>query len=1073
MSGNLKTFRLALLVLFTLFVGSLSAQTIKGNVKDSNGEPVIGATVLEKGTKNNATVTDIDGNFSIKLTGNNPLQISYIGMKTKTVETAGKSTINVKLEDETTNLEDLVVIGYGSVRRKDLTGSVATVNSEALAAVPVASVTEALTGKMAGVQITTTEGSPDADVKIRVRGGGSITQSNDPLLIVDGFPVESISDIPATDIEDITVLKDASSTAIYGSRGANGVILVTTKSGKSGKVNVSYNAYYSWKKVAKKMDVLSPYDYAKWQYELALLKNENDLSSYTDYFGNYEDMDLYRDVEANDWQDIVYGRTGNTFNHNVNITGGTETVKYAFSYAHMNDKAIQIGSNYKRDNFSLKLNTKPTKNTTLDFQARYSDTDIRGGGANDATGVYDSDKRLKYAVIYTPIPLANLDESAGTDDDFGNLYNPVESQYDNDRKKERKTLNFAGAFGWEVFKNFKIRTEFGYDDYNQYDQRFWGTTTYYVKNVPASGNQNKPAIRLTDTNRHRFRNSNTISYDFSKLIKNTDHSLNFMVGHEYIITKERENMNEVHGFPEDYTAEQAWKLSSQGTPYTIDDNYSADDKLLSFFGRVNYNFKDRYLLTATFRADASSKFSEENRWGYFPSAAVAWRISSEPFMKSTQNWLDDLKLRLSYGTAGNNNIPTGQLSQMYESKATSWINGFTQYWAPSKIMANPDLKWETTITRNIGLDFTLFKGKLSGSIEAYLNTTKDLLIQFPVAGTGYDTQYRNMGETENRGVEFSFTWHAIDKKNWGIDLYGNLGVNKSEIKSLGSMQDFGKNTAWASTQIGQDYWIAVGGQVGEIRGYQLAGRYEVSDFEGYDAATKTWKLKEGVPDASPIIGTVRPGSIKLVDQPTEEGGVGNGVIGDEDNVIIGNVNPDVYGGFGLNAHAYGFDLSANFNFSIGNQVYNANKIEYTSTSKYQYRNMIDIMADGKRWTNLDPETGMLCNDPVRLAELNANTTMWSPYMSKFVLTDWAVEDASFLRLNTLTLGYTLPQSLTKRVGINSLRFYCTAYNVFTITGYSGYDPESDCIRKDALTPGVDYSGYPRSRSFVIGLNLNF
>lgn len=1073
MFGNLKTFRLALLVLFTLFVGSLSAQTIKGNVKDSNGEPVIGATVLEKGTKNNATVTDIDGNFSIKLTGNNPLQISYIGMKTKTVETAGKSTINVKLEDETTNLEDLVVIGYGSVRRKDLTGSVATVSSEALAAVPVASVTEALTGKMAGVQITTTEGSPDADVKIRVRGGGSITQSNDPLLIVDGFPVESISDIPATDIEDITVLKDASSTAIYGSRGANGVILVTTKSGKSGKVNVSYNAYYSWKKVAKKMDVLSPYDYAKWQYELALLKNENDLSSYTDYFGNYEDMDLYRNVEANDWQDIVYGRTGNTFNHNVNITGGTETVKYAFSYAHMNDKAIQIGSNYKRDNFSLKLNTKPTKNTTLDFQARYSDTDIRGGGANDATGVYDSDKRLKYAVIYTPIPLANLDESAGTDDDFGNLYNPVESQYDNDRKKERKTLNFAGAFGWEVFKNFKIRTEFGYDDYNQYDQRFWGTTTYYVKNVPASGNQNKPAIRLTDTNRHRFRNSNTISYDFSKLIKNTDHSLNFMVGHEYIITKERENMNEVHGFPEDYTAEQAWKLSSQGTPYTIDDNYSADDKLLSFFGRVNYNFKDRYLLTATFRADASSKFSEENRWGYFPSAAVAWRISSEPFMKSTQNWLDDLKLRLSYGTAGNNNIPTGQLSQMYESKATSWINGFTQYWAPSKIMANPDLKWETTITRNIGLDFTLFKGKLSGSIEAYLNTTKDLLIQFPVAGTGYDTQYRNMGETENRGVEFSFTWHAIDKKNWGIDLYGNLGVNKSEIKSLGSMQDFGKNTAWASTEIGQDYWIAVGGQVGEIRGYQLAGRYEVSDFEDYDAATKTWKLKEGVPDASPIIGTVRPGSIKLVDQPTEEGGVGNGVIGDEDNVIIGNVNPDVYGGFGLNAHAYGFDLSANFNFSIGNQVYNANKIEYTSTSKYQYRNMIDIMADGKRWTNLDPETGMLCNDLVRLAELNANTTMWSPYMSKFVLTDWAVEDASFLRLNTLTLGYTLPQSLTKRVGINSLRFYCTAYNVFTITGYSGYDPESDCIRKDALTPGVDYSGYPRSRSFVIGLNLNF
>ncbi len=1038
-------------------------------MKDANGEPVIGATVLEQGTKNNATVTDLDGNFSIKLTGNNPLQISYIGMKTQVVETAGKSTVNVTLEDEATALEDLVVIGYGSVRRKDLTGSVATVNSEALTAVPVASVSEALTGKMAGVNITTTEGSPDADVKIRVRGGGSITQSNDPLLIVDGFPVESISDIPATDIEDITVLKDASSTAIYGSRGANGVILVTTKSGKAGKVNVSYNAYYSWKKMAKKMDVLSPYDYAKWQYELALLMNPNgDISSYTNYFGNYEDMDMFRDVEANDWQDIVYGRTGHTFNHNINITGGSEKIRYSFSYAHMNDKAIQIGSNYKRDNFSLKLNTKPSKNTTLDFQVRYSDTDIRGGGANDATGVYDSDKRLKYAVIYTPIPLANLDPSAGSsDDEFGNLYNPVDVQSDNDRKKERKSFNMAGAFGWEIFKNFKIRTEFGYDDYNQYDQRFWGTTTYYVTSVPAAANQRKPAIRMVDTNRHRFRNSNTISYDFDKVIKNKDHSLNLMVGHEYIITKERENTNEVHGFPEDYDADTAWKLSSQGTPYSIDDYYSADDKLLSFFGRVNYNFKERYLLTATFRADASSKFSKENRWGYFPSAAVAWRISAEPFMKATQNWLDDLKLRFSYGTAGNNNIPTGQLAQLYESKPTSWINGFTSYWAPSKTMANPDLKWETTITRNLGLDFTLFKGKLTGSIEAYLNTTKDLLIEFPTAGTGYDTQYRNMGETENKGIEFSFTYHIVDKKDWGIDINGNIGYNHNKIKSLGQMNDFGMNTQWASTEIGKDYWIAVGGQVGQIRGYKLAGRYEVSDFTGYDEATKTWTLKEGVADATPIIGAVRPGSIKLQDLDH------NGTIGDEDNTIIGNVNPDVYGGFGINARAFGFDLSANFNYSIGNEVYNANKIEYTSTSKYQYRNMIDIMADGKRWTNLDPATGQLCTDPVRLAELNANTTMWSPYMSKFVLTDWAVEDASFLRLNTLTLGYTLPQSLTKRVGINSLRFYCTAYNVFTITGYSGFDPESDCIRKNALTPGVDYSGYPRSRSFVIGLNLNF
>ena len=1071
MKQQVKRASVALLMSLVCFF-AFAQKTVRINVKDSSGEPVIGASVLEKGTRNGG-VTDFDGNLTIKLSGANPVQISYIGMKSQTIKVGNKTSIDVVLEDDATTLNDVVVIGYGTVRKKDLTGSVATVNNKALAEVPVASASEALTGKMAGVQVTTTEGSPDAEVKIRVRGGGSITQSNDPLYIVDGFPVETISDIPATDIEDITVLKDASSTAIYGSRGANGVILVTTKSGKSGKVNVSYNAYYSWKKIAKTFDVLDTYDYAKWQYELALLKNENDLSSYTKFFGEYQDMDLYKNIEGNDWQDTMYGRTGNTFNHNVNITGGTDQIKYAFSYAHMNDKAILLGSSYKRDNFSLKLNTKPTKRTTLDFQARYSDTDVFGGGAQDAAGAYDTDRRLKYSVIYTPIPLANLDSSAGADDDdLGNLYNPVEAQRDNDMQREKKTLNMAASFGWEVIDNLRLKTEFGYDDYNQYDKKFFGLTTYYVKNVPAGENQNMPAIRLIDTNRHRFRNTNTVSYDFKKLLKSEDHSLNVLVGHEYVITKKRTNTNEAHGFPTDFDAATAWKLTSQGTPYQINDVYSADDKLLSFFGRANYNFKDKYLLSATFRADASSKFASNNRWGYFPSAAIAWRISSEPFMKGASKWLDDLKLRFSYGTAGNNNIPVGQLSQTYELKTSTWVNGYNSFWAPSKTMANPDLKWETTITRNVGLDFTLFGGKLSGSVEAYLNTTKDLLIAFPVGGTGYDNQYRNMGKTENKGLEITATWHAINKKNYGLDINGNIGFNKNKIKDLGAMEDFGWNSRWASTEIGQDYWLAVGQPVGQIRGYQCAGRYEVRDFEGYDSKTGKWILKEGVADATPVIGTVRPGSLKLVDQPTEEGGKGNGTIGEEDNVIIGDVNPDFTGGFGINARAYGFDLSAQFNFSVGNEVYNANKIEFTSTGKYQYRNMITEMADGVRWTNLN-EDGTLCNDPVKLAEMNKNTTMWSPYMGKMVLTDWAIENASFLRLNTLSLGYTLPTSLTKKAGVNSLRFYVTAYNVFTITNYSGVDPESDCIRTTSLTPCVDYSGYPRSRSFVVGMNLNF
>lgn len=1070
---NLK--ELARKAVSTLFLSMLclvafaQGHQVSGIVKDATGESLIGANVLVKGTTNGA-ITDFEGKFSLSdVKSSDILVFSYIGCVTQEIKVGNQTQFDVTLNDDSQALEEVVVIGYGTVKRKDLTGSVTSVGADKLAAVPVASATEALTGKMAGVQITTTEGSPDAEMKIRVRGGGSITGDNTPLFIVDGFPVETISDIPASDIEDMTVLKDASSTAIYGSRGANGVILVTTKSGKEGKLSVTYNAYYSIKKIAKTLDVLSPYDYAKWQYELAGLIKENDMSSYIDYFGNYQDMDMYQNISGNDWQDQTFGRTGHAFNQSLNINGGSDKIKYAFGYSHMNDKAIMQGSSFKRDNFSLKLNSKPVKNVTLDFSVRYSDTDVKGGGANDTSSTYDSDKRLKYSVIYTPIPLENLNsESGSSDDDLGNLYHPLTAISDNDRERERKNLNMAGSFTWEIFKNFRAKTEFGYDDYREEDSRFWGLTTYYIKNVPAKDNQGKPAMEIANTFRHKFRNTNTVNYDFEKLLKNDDHHLNAMIGHEWIVTKSKKLTNTVHGFPESFTSQDAWKYSTQGTPYSIDNYLNPDDKLLSFFGRINYDYKSKYLLSATFRADGSSKFSDGNRWGYFPSAAVAWRVSSEPFMEGTKSWLDDLKLRFSYGTAGNNNIPSGQMNLNYASSSTSWINGFNNYWAASKTMPNPDLKWETTITRNIGLDFTTLGGRLSGTLEAYLNTTKDLLIQFPVAGTGYDYQYRNMGKTQNTGFEASVNWIAVDKKNFGLSFSANIGFNKNKIKDLGIMDDFGAETYWASSEIGNDFWIAKGGAVGKMFGYRSAGRYEVSDFEGYDAAAKKWILKGGVVDASAVVGTLRPGMMKLADID----GSGDGKVTTADREIIGDANPVHTGGFSINARAYGFDLSANFNWSVGNDVYNANKIEFTQTSKYQYRNMISEMADGKRWTNLN-ENGTICNDPEKLAAMNANTTMWSPYTQRMIFSDWAVEDASFLRLNTLTLGYTLPATLLNKVGIQNLRFYVTGYNLFCWTNYSGYDPEVSTIRKTNLTPGVDYSAYPKSRQFVVGLNLNF
>lgn len=1043
-------------------------RSVSGKVTAKEGFPIPGVTVAVKGTTT-GTITTGEGTYRLtNLPENAILMFSFVGMKTQEIP-ADRDVINVIMEEETIGLEEVVAIGYGSVPKRDLTGSVASVSGEDLQAIPVASPATAITGKLAGVQVLSTEGSPDAEMRIRVRGGGSITQDNSPLYIVDGFPVNGITDIAPSDIQSIDVLKDASSTAIYGSRGANGVIIITTKTGQAGKVSVSYNAYFGFKRIAKKLDVLSPEDYVKWEYEFAMLDDKDDISGYTEKFGVYEDMDLYAGLKGNNWQEQVYGRTGQVFNHDLSIRGGDEKFSYSMNYAFIDEKAIMIGSDFSRNNLSLKLNHNPNDKVQLSFSMRYSDTQINGSGANEQNEKSSADSRLKHAVTYTPIPLQGLTTDDTDAEIAGYLINPIRANEDNDRLQKRKNYNFAGSFSWEVLKNLQIKTEAGLDNYYNNDDRFYGLTTYYVDNAPAVENQGKPALIMSDRKQVRFRNTNTASYDFKDLV-GENHKLRLLLGHEMVEFRTQELTSTIHGFPSLFTFDQARKLSSQGKPFSSDNYFSPDYKLLSFFGRLNYDYKSKYLFSATFRADGSSKFARGNKWGYFPSAALAWRISDEPFLKSMSGWLNDLKIRASYGTAGNDNIPTGQLSQAFVSSASSWINGFDSYWAASKTMANPELKWETTYTRNLGLDFSLLnQGALNGTIEAYLNTTEDLLIQFPVSGTGYDTQYRNMGKTRNKGLELTLNWRAVNKKNAGLDLSFNVGVNKNKIKSLGIMNDFGAETGWASTEIGTDFWVAKDGSVGEMYGYLSDGRYEVSDFEGYDTDEEKWILKEGIADVTAVAGTPAPGMIKLKNIQGDD----NRVTVD-DRTIIGNANPLHTGGLTINSRLHGFDLSAVFYWSYGNDIYNANKVEYTTQStRYQYRNLIDMMADGKRWVNIDPANGQLVTDPSVLAGMNTSTTMWSPYMSRYIFSNWAVEDGSFLRLSTLTLGYTLPSALTQKMHLRSLRFYVTGYNVFVLSDYCGFDPEVSTRRKTALTPGVDYSAYPRSRQLVFGLNVNF
>lgn len=1044
-------------------------QTISGRITDKEtGEGLPGVSVVVQGTTE-GTIADIDGNFKITVSNDASLTFSFIGYASQTIPVAGKSTINVQLDVDVQALEEVVVVGYGTQKKSDLTGSVVSVTGESLKKVPVSTVAESLTGRLAGVQITTTEGSPDADIKIRVRGGASLTQSSSPLFIVDGFPVETISDLSPSDIKSIDVLKDASSTAIYGSRGANGVVIVTTKSGTEGKVVVNYNSFFSVKKIANTLDVLSPEDYVRWQYEYAMLKEQGsedpDLSSYEDYFGLYKDIDLYNGQDGNDWQRQIYGRTGTTFSNDLSIRGGSEKFNYSANFARYDDRAIMIGSDYVRNNVTLKFKNKPNNKIDLNFSLRYSDTEINGGGANEQDEISSADSRLKHAVAYAPIPIAGVSVSDDTNPQTASdLVNPIRSTSDNDRLQKRKNYNIAGGINWNVIDPLTISSSFTIDNFNNQDNRFYGVTTYKARDKSELA-PNQPSAVFIDKKEVRLRNTNTVNYD---VLSGGPHSLKVMVGQEILFTQTNELEYEIQGYPLLFGSDEAFKLTTQGIAVYSDNNYSPDDKLLSVFTRVNYDYQGRYLVSAVYRADGSSRFKGSNVWGYFPSLSAAWKLTEEGFLSGTSNWMYLLKLRASYGVAGNNNIPRGQTVQTFESETTNYINDVTSYWAASTILANPDLRWETTETKNVGVDFGFLKGRVTGTVEAYLNNTTDLLIKFPVAGTGYEYQYRNMGEVENRGLEVSITGIAIDKKEYGLSANFNIAFNRNKIKDLGDLNELvgtEVTSGWASSDIAQDYKAEVGSPLGLMYGYVNDGRYEVSDFEGYDEASGEWILKDGV---VVIDDRIRPGMMKLLDLD------GNDTINSLDRRVIGDSNPLHTGGFVLNAYGFGFDLTAAFNWSYGNDIYNANKVEFTTSNRNnQYRNLISMQETGKRWTNIDWNTGELITDPDQLAAVNANATMWSPYMNRYVFSDWAVEDGSFIRLNTLTLGYTLPKSLVERAKIQNLRFYVTGYNLFVLTNYSGFDPEVSTRRKTPLTPGVDYSAYPRSRQLTVGLNLTF
>ena len=1085
MSEQIKRIRMTLLLALLLIAGGVSAQTVKVTVKDSNGETVIGANVLEKGTRNGG-VTDIDGVCNIKASGEKPLVVSYIGMKTKTVDVKGKSSITVVLEDEASSLNDLVVIGYGSVRKKDLTGSVSTVKGSDLVKVPVTNVSEALTGKLAGVQVTTTDGSPDADILIRVRGGGSITGDNSPLYVVDGFQVSSISDISPNDIDDITVLKDASATAIYGAEGANGVVLITTKSAKGGKTTVNYNGYLQTKTVANRLDAMNTYDYVMSNYEYALLRNDaSTLNAFYRQFGVYDDLQLYKGIEAIDWQDDMFGANVLSQSHNVSINGGTDKTKFSLSGTYDYNGGLMVNNDFSRAAFMFKLDHQINKKMKFSMNARVSDQEANGSGTQGGT------YKIRTSQAITSVATKGLSEYITPD--FDSMTDEEIEEYNRNnmslseqaqrywRRRNQRRYDFNAALDWEIIKGLKARVDGGYGYGFGEVRSWWGSTTTQASYVGGM-----PLAEWTKTSKRSLRESATLTY--SKRLF-TDHKFDIMVGQEY--RSEMSNNNYMYNtrFSEALSPEDVFANFGMGNGVpTVTSFVDADVKTISFFGRLNYNYKERYLLTLTFREDGSSKFSRGKQWGFFPAAAASWRIIEEPWMESTHGWLSNLKLRLSYGKVGNNRIANNTYRQMYNLNSGSKNYGVgdsqNNHLAASSVIANPNITWEKRTTRNIGLDFGFFKERLNGTLEFYWNSTSDLLIQHDITAPGYTSVYENSASTSNKGVELSLNASIIQKKNFSLGAYFNIGFDRSNIDELAAgINEMSFRSGWAGTdnKNQNDYIARVGDPIGLIYGWKNAGYYTTDDFESYDAATNTYKLKEGVPNISILGGRigVRPGTMRLQDLNND------GIVDDKDITVIGDTNPSFSGGFGLNATVYDFDISANFTYTVGNDVYNANKI--ASAQRYRsgtYPNMLDIVSPSNAYSYVNPETGTLLTNLEDLKYWNeggngqAAKAMWSPFScgdAVIMPTEWAMEDASFLRLQSVTVGYTLPQSLTRRAGIQRLRLYVTATNLFCITGYDGYDPEVSSYARNSkysgLTPGIDYSSYPKSRAFTFGLNL--
>ncbi|MEO8236473.1 MAG: TonB-dependent receptor [Flavobacterium sp.] len=1038
---------LGFLILMLVFSAAVNAQTtVSGTVSDNNG-PIPGVNVIVKGTKN-STVTNFDGTFTITVPVNGILTFSFIGYKTKEVPINNQSKINVILEENSNDLKEVVVIGYGTMKKGDVTGSISSINTAAITQSVATTIDQVFQGRAAGINVQANNGAPGSSSSIRIRGMSSITGSNEPIYVIDGIVIDGttgsnnnnpLSGINPADIASVDVLKDASATAIYGSRAAGGVIIITTKTGKKGELSLNFDSYVGWQEIPKYLEVLNLREYGtlkNTRADLGIVQRDN-------YFIR---PDLLG--EGTDWQKELF-TTAMMQSYNLSAMGGSDKTTYSMGVGYLDQEGIAAGSSFDRFNLRGVIDSQLKSFFKMGVNLAFNKT-------NQITTFTDGSLILT-ALKQTPnVAVRNADGTFdGPDTTEFVQNNPLGLALMRDNNNENYGIR-ANVYGEISFtKDLKFKTQYSVD-YN-FGNNYTFNPSY---TFGALVNDVREGTRTKSLSENWIWN-NLLTYNknFGK------HAINIMLGEEM----QEQHWENLYGYRSGYLTNGATDLNG-GDPTTAkNSNASSTKALSSYFGRMFYSFNDKYLLTATIRRDGSSQFAEENRWDWFPSAALAWKVSNEAFLKNNST-INNMKLRLGWGIVGNQSVPNYAYTSVYGTSATNWGSGQI-----ATNTANENLGWEKTYSSNIGLDLGLFNNRIELVADVYYKKTDGLLLQLALpayAGTTGQGSTApptvNIGSLENKGFEFTLNTINMQRDDFSWKSNFIFSMNRSKVLALNS--DTGVYNA--TVQQGSDVTVvtrtAVGQPIGQFYGYKVIGRFEkATDFyyKDKDGNVKATALPEGM--------AIGENGVWIGDYMFEDANK-DGVINEKDTGYIGNPAPDFTFGIGNTFSFKGFDINILLTGSYGNEVLN-----------YQ-----------RRWLENPRENTNLLKSSLGYAQLelidptgpndyrNVQIVGGNPYMpriaassassvSNYRLSNRFVEDGSYVRVKNISIGYNLPKSLYSKYGISNIKVYSNAQNILTFTKYKGYDPEVGSINQNALLTGVDNGRYPSPIITTLGLNINF